>query len=444
MAKDMTKGSIVKALIFFSIPLILSGLLQQLYSWADAFIVGNTEGEAALAAIGATQVVIGILIMALTGLTSGISILSARYFGMKKDSLQKDILSTFLIFYTAIFIVLSFVGYFLAEPLLSLLKTPSDIFKLATSYLKISLIGIPFLTVYNTYAAILRGIGDSKAPLYSVLFSTIINIILDIIFIIVFRWGVKGAAIATVISQIIIALYIVFYARRKYKELNFNIKSSRIDNAVLKMGLSLSIPLAIQSTLSAAGNLILQSLMNSFGTTTVAAITTAYRIDSVILLPIVNLGVAVATITSQNFGANKIARMKKSLLSATVLMTVVSIALTTIVIVFGESLIKLFGVTTVSAQIGARFFNILGYYYIVFGFAIVFKGYIEGIGRVRFTSASSILSLIVRIVLSYILMDRFNNMVIAYAEAISWCYLLLMCGGMLVYLHKKGKKNLLK
>lgn len=177
MATDMTKGNLAKALILFSIPLILSGLLQQLYSWTDAFIVGNTEGEGALAAIGATQVVIGMLIMALTGLTSGVSILSARYFGMKKYSQQKDILSTFIIFYGGIFIVCSVLGFFLAEPLLLLIKTPSDIFQLSKTYLQITMIGIPFLAIYNIYAAVLRGIGDSKAPLYSVLVSTIINIV---------------------------------------------------------------------------------------------------------------------------------------------------------------------------------------------------------------------------------------------------------------------------
>ena len=439
MAKDMTKGSLVKALILFSIPLILSGLLQQLYSWADAFIVGNTEGVGALAAIGATQVITGVLIMTLTGLTSGVSILSARYFGMRNLLIQKDILSTFVIFFGGIFIVCSAIGYFLAEPLLLLLKTPSDIFELSKTYLQITMIGIPFLTLYNTYAAVLRGIGDSKAPLYSVLVSTIINIILDIIFVMVFRWSVKGAAIATVISQIVMALYIVSYASKRYEDLRFNLGITKINRSVLTSGLALSLPLAIQSTLGAGGNLILQSFMNSFGTTTVAAITTAYRIDSVIMLPIINLGIGVATITSQNFGAGKFIRMRKSLAAGTALMSVVSLSLTALVLLFSARLIKLFGVSDEGAGIGAQFFKILGYYYIIFGFATVFRGYLEGMGRVRFTSSCSILSLILRIVLSYALVGVLGNMAIAQAEAYSWCFLLVMYAAMLLYLSRYNK-----
>ena len=237
------------------------------------------------------------------------------------------------------------------------------------------MIGIPFLTLYNTYAAVLRGIGDSKAPLYSVLVSTIINIILDIIFVMVFRWSVKGAAIATVISQIVMALYIVSYASKRYEDLRFNLGITKINRSVLTSGLALSLPLAIQSTLGAGGNLILQSFMNSFGTTTVAAITTAYRIDSVIMLPIINLGIGVATITSQNFGAGKFIRMRKSLAAGTALMSVVSLSLTALVLLFSARLIKLFGVSDEGAGIGAQFFKILGYYYIIFGFATVFRGY---------------------------------------------------------------------
>ena len=209
--------------------------------------------------------------------------------------------------------------------------------------------------------------------------------------------------------------------------------------SVRKMGLALSLPLAIQATLGSGGNLILQSLMNSFGTTTVAAITTAYRIDSVIMLPIINLGIGIATITSQNFGAGEYTRMKKSLLVGAALMTAVYVSLTALVLLFGASLIKLFGVTAASAEIGAQFFKILGYYYLIFGFATVFQGYLEGMGRVRFTSTCSILSLILRVILSYLLVGLLGNMAIAQAEAFSWCFLLMMYTSMLLYLHVRNK-----
>lgn len=259
---------------------------------------------------------------------------------------------------------------------------------------------------------------------------------------ILLRWSVKGAAIATVISQIVIAVYIVSYASKRYEILCFNLRITKMDRSILKKGLTLSLPLAIQAMLGSVGNLLLQGFMNSFGTTTVAAITTAYRIDSVILLPIINLGIGIATITSQNFGAGKFIRMRKSLLIGTALMTVVSLSLTALVILFGKNVILLFGVTAASAEIGDQFFKILGYYYLVFGLATVFKGYLEGMGRVRFTSACSILSLILRIFLSYQLVALLGNMAIAQAEAFAWCFLLLMYGSMLLYVNTKDKGTL--
>jgi Na+-driven multidrug efflux pump len=371
-------------------------------------------------------VVTGLLVMALAGLTSGVSILSARHFGMSGLSPQRDILFTFAKWYGGIFVALSVLGYFLAEPLLLLLKTPSDIFELSKAYLQITTIGIPFLAIYNIYGAVLRGIGDSKAPLYSVFVSTLTNIVLDIVFVTVFRWSVRGAAFSTVISQIAMAAYIVLYASRRYEPLRFG-NRGKTNVPILKEGFALSLPLAIQAILGSGGNLILQGLLNSFGTT-------AYRIDSVIMLPIINLGVGISTITSQNLGAGEYERMRKSLSAGTGLMIAVSLSLTALVILFGASLIKLFGVTDASARIGARFFKILGFYYPISGFATVFQGYLEGMGRVRFTSTCNILSLILRIILSYLLARSMGNMAIAQGEAYSWCFLMLNYGAMLLCL----------
>lgn len=180
MTKDMTKGNLLKILVSFSIPLILSGLLQQLYSWADAFIVGNIEGEQALAAIGATNVITGLFIMAIIGFASGVSILSARRFGEGDRAVQSRLLSSFALVLGGAALVLMAVGIRYSRPFLLLLKTPGDIIDIAQNYLEIILVGLPFLTIYNVYGAVLRGVGDSKAPFYAVLLSSVANIILDI------------------------------------------------------------------------------------------------------------------------------------------------------------------------------------------------------------------------------------------------------------------------
>lgn len=441
MTKDMTKGSIAKGLILFSIPLILSGLLQQLYSWADAFIVGNIEGENALAAIGATNVVTNLLIMGLVGFTSGISIMSARNFGCKNFDIQRNIVFTFLIVLGGTFLLLSIIGIFTASSFLVLLKTPVEILDMARKYLQIVMIGIPFLCIYNVYSAVLRGIGDSKAPFYSVLVSSVMNILLDIVFVAMFGWGVEGAAIATVISQIIMSVFIIGYAVRRYEILRFCIRKEKLNPSVLLEGCRLSLPICIQSLISAGGNLILQGFMNGFGTTTVAAITTAYRIDTMILLPVINMGTGISTITAQNLGAGEQKRMHKTLWVGTGLITGIAMILTLIIVRYGGNLVELFGVSAASVVIGANFFRVFGSYYPVFGILNAFRGFLEGTGRVTFTSFFSILSLMVRIGLSYALKPVFGNMTIAYAEAFSWYFLLVPYGGMILYLMLKQRKD---
>ena len=180
---DMTKGNLALILVRFTIPLILSGLLQQLYSWADAFILGNIAGERALAATGVTGSITMLYIMAITGFTSGVSILSARYMGQGNQDIQKRILSSFLLVTGAIFLLVSVITFSFVTGIIRLLGTPADIFDLAVSYLSIIVIGVPFLAIFNVYSAVLRGIGNSRAPFYAVLLSSALNVALDLLFV---------------------------------------------------------------------------------------------------------------------------------------------------------------------------------------------------------------------------------------------------------------------
>lgn len=426
MARDMTKGSIARTLILFSIPLIFSGLLQQLYSWADAFIVGNVEGEAALAAVGASSVISGLFVMIITGFTSGVSILSARLFGTGDESAQKKILCSFALILGGIFLALGLLGVLLAGPFLKMLDTPADIFAESRRYLSIVMLGLPFLAVYNVYSAVLRGVGDSKAPFLSVLFSSVLNVILDVVLVYCLRWRVAGAALATLISQALMTVFIVVYAVRRYEILRFRASKKLFDREIIRDGCRLALPITIQSGVSSVGHLILQNFMNGFGTVTVAAITSSYRVDSVILLPIINLGTAISTITAQNVGANKPDRVRRSLTVGSAIMAVTSLALTALVVAFGGSLVSVFGVTPEAAQIGADFFRALGSFYIVFGLATAMRGFLEGIGDVVFSGINSIAMLVMRISLSYLLVGFYGNMVIAWAEAYAWCFMLIL------------------
>ncbi len=428
MATDMTKGSLIKALVKFSLPLIFSGLMQQLYSWADAFIVGNVEGELPLAAIGATVNITAFAVMMIIGFAMGISILSAQLCGEGKHFELKKVLGTFLAALGVLFILISLAGLILAEPILRLLQTPQDIFVMAAGYLRITLIGLPFLVVYNVYAAVLRGLGDSRTQLLAIVISSLTNILLDILLVVVFRHGATGAAVATVISQALMAVFIVGYSIQKFPVVRFRpgLKGS-VDPAILRRGLGLSLPMAVQYSLHSAGNLVLQNFMNGFGTPTVAAITTAYRVDSVILLPITNLGSGLAIAVAQNKGAGNHHRARQSLYAGLLIMAVVSIVLTLAIVPSGGPLVAMFGVGPEAALIGRNFFGIIALFYLPFGLATALKGYLEGVGDVLFSGLVSILALGLRIGLSYGLESDYGNSIIAYAEAVSWLALLLMC-----------------
>ncbi len=426
MKNDMTKGSIVKTLVLFTVPLILSGLLQQMFNWVDAFIVGNVEGELALAGIGATTSIYNLFITVITGFTSGISVLAAQQYGMGKKDKLKNTLSTFVVLLGGLFLIIAIVGIMFIRPILTFLDTPENIFSTARDYIQIMFIGIPFLAVYNIYSAVLRGLGDSKAPFLSVLVSSVVNVVLDILFVVVLPFGAAGAAVATVISQIAMTIFIIMYTIKKHEILRFRLNRRLIEKTILGKGSKYGLPPAIQSGTSSVGNLFLQRFMNGFGEQTVAAITTAYRVDSVILLPIVNFGSGIATVVAQNVGAGNHERAKKVLKVGLIMISIVSLCLTALVLVAGGSLIAMFGLTPESVEIGKSFFYTIASCYIIFGLAMAVRGYLEGMGDMLFSGIVGIVSLGVRIIASYVFVKQFGNMVIAYAEAFSWVILFVI------------------
>lgn len=422
MKNDMTQGNIAGALTAFTVPLILSGVFQQLFNWVDAFIVGNVEGELALAGIGAVTSTYAMFVMIIVGFTSGLSVLAAQRFGMGRGEELGYILTSFSLILGGLFLVVCSLGAVFVEEILIFLDTPENIFQNAEDYLRIMFMGIPFLAVYNTCCAVLRGLGDSKAPFRSVMVCCVINVFLDLIFIAGLRWGTAGAAVATVLSQLAMTVYIVCYAARRYPFLRP--KRSMLLRDTAGEGTRFGIPPAIQSGASSFGNIVLQRFMNGFGDQTVAAITTAYRVDSVLLLPIVNFGSGVATMVAQNIGAGRPERAKKALKIGAAMIAGVSLLLTLLILLAGGPLIAMFGLTPESVEIGRQFFIRLASFYVVYGLAMAVRGYLEGLGDMTFSGMAGVAALLVRIAASYAFAGVFGRMVIAYAEAFSWMVLL--------------------
>lgn len=423
---DMTQGSLMRSLVAFSVPLALSGLLQQLYSWADSFIVGNMEGESALAAVGASGSVSRLITLIITGFTAGLAVWAAQQFGMGRRERLREILAAFAPLCGAVSATAALVMGAGAMPMLRLFDTPADIFSMSVAYLRFYLIGTPFMAVYNVYAAVLRGMGDSRAPFLAIVVSSAANVLLDLLFVGVFGWGAAGAALATSISQILMTVFVLGYTVRKYPGLSFDPRKIRPDAAVLREGFFFGLPMALSSSIQSVGSMLLQGFQNSFGTATVAAISTAYRIDSVMLLPVMNLGHGVSTAVGQNIGGGHRARASRTLWVGLGMIGAVSLVLTAVVLCFGGSLIALFGVSNEAVDIGRRFFIALGSFYPVFAAGTAVQSYLKGLGDMKFTSAVQIAVLALRLALSYAMKPHFGNMSIAYAEAVCWTVLLLV------------------
>lgn len=432
---------ILKKLFVFTIPLVLSGILQQLFSWVDAFIVGNVVGENALSAIGITSVVHTLFITLLIGFTSGLSIQFAQLYGANKISEMKKSMEEYILVLLIVFTLFTFLGIFSMDFILKMMDTPVSLFKGAKEYGIILFMGIPFLTLYNLYSSLLRAMGNSKVSFYAVLLSSIFNVGLDLLLVAVFPYGVKGAAIATLISQIGMSIYLIYYTHKTYENLRVSL-SLKCDVNTLKEGSKYGFPPAIQSGVISVGNVILQKFMNGFGEYTVAAISTAYRIDSLLLLPITNFGTGIATLVAQNVGANNINESKKIMKIGMVTMCFISIGLTLLILLFGESLVAMFGLSKQSIEIGKTFFYTIAMFYIICGLNSVIRGYLEGIGDLIFTGTMGILSLGVRIISSYTFVNIFGNMVIAYAEAFSWIFLLIVY--VLRYIYKGHMSRICK
>ncbi len=436
MERNMAHGSITKILISFTLPLIGGGLLQQIFNWVDAFIVGNIEGELALAGIGATTSLYNLFVTVIVGFTSGISVLAAQEYGWGNREILRRILSSFVLLLGGVFLAIAGFGILFTRPVLLLMDTPVNILSTGREYMQILFIGIPFLAVYNTYAAVLRGLGDSRAAFLAVLVCSVVNVFLDLLFVVFLRYGAAGAAAATVLSQGAMTVFVVLYAVKKYSVLRFGFSKEVLDTKILARGLSFALPPAIQSGTSSVGNLFLQRFMNGFGEQTVAAVTTAYRVDSVILLPIINFGSGIATVVAQNIGAGETKRARKVLKTGAGLMAVISLCLTALVLLAGGSLIAMFGLTRESVEIGIAFFRSIASCYAIFGLAMAVRGYLEGTGDMLFSGIAGIAALGVRIAASYAFADTFGNRVIGYAEAFSWVVLLLLYVSR--YLQKRG------
>ncbi len=341
---DATEGAIFSKMVRFVIPLMLTNLIQQFYSMADSIVVGRFSGDPnALAAIGSTSTYIALFTSLMLGFAAGTSVVIARSFGARNnDELSRGV-HTSVLFGLFVGLVFALSAALLSAPILKLLGTKPELFDKAQMYVLITCLGMPALAVYNFAAAVLRSVGDSKTPFYALTASGITNILLNLVFVIVFKMSIAGVAIATIISQYLAAVVVLFVLiKRKSEPYALNPKKLSISKPTLIRILRLGVPAAIQSSLFSLTNFFLIAALNEFPTPVISARTIATSID-VLLSTAINTYLHVTmTFAGQNFGAKKPDRIKRSLLYALLQVVTIGVAVGQIMIIFYEPLVNLF------------------------------------------------------------------------------------------------------
>ena len=422
MERYLTKGSIGKSILLFSIPMILGNLLQQFYNVVDTYIVGKYIGSEALAAVGSSYTLMTFLTSILIGLCMGSGILFSMYFGAKKYEKMK--ISFFVSFVSIgiLSIVLEILCFILLKYILIWLQIPKGIYLQTYQYLQIIFIGIFFTFIYNYFASMLRALGNSKVPLFFLGIAALVNVVLDIVFVLYFHLGVSGAAFATIISQAISGLGLAFYVLFFKKDILPERKHYLFDKQIFKKLKDYSLMTCLQQGIMNFGILMIQGLVNSFGIAVMSAFSAAVKIDSFAYMPVQDFGNAFSTFVAQNKGAKQEKRIQQGLKVASIMALIFCIFISLGVCLYSKELMMLF----ISKkqmniiQIGMTYLKTEGSFYIGIGCLFLLYGYYRGVGKMKMSLILTIVSLGTRVVLAYILAPLFGVEMIWWAIVIGW------------------------
>ncbi len=402
--KDLSIGKESRLITRFAIPILLGNVFQQLYNVVDSVIVGKFIGKEALAAVGTSSPIIFLLVAFVMGITMGFTIVISQYFGAKDLRSVKKAINTLYIFMFYTSIAMTFAGIMLSELLFRMIDLPEAIIPQAKIFLNIFFAGLIFLFGYNGTSAILRGLGDSKTPLYFLIGSVGLNIILDLIFVPVFHWGVAGVATATVISEGGAFLVQIWYLNRTHKIVRFSLKELKFDREIFLKSIRIGLPTGFQQTFLAIGMVALYWIVNQFGIDANAAYSAAGRIDTFAMMPAMSFAIALSTFVGQNLGANKPHRVKTGFHATLVITSIISVTLSALVVLFGGFLMQLFTNDPRVIEIGHDYLKIVGSFYIFFSMMFVTGSVMRGAGDTLIPMFITLFSLwLIRIPLAYYL-----------------------------------------
>lgn len=410
MALDMTQGKEWKHILRFALPIMAGQLLQQLYNTVDGIVVGNFISSNALAAVGGcTSLTMAFTAMAI-GMSNGSGVVISQYFGAgKKDEMRKGA-STSLIMLFVLGLFFTILGMATSGFIMKriLVIEEADICRDAAIYFRIYSLGLVFQFLYNCVASILRSVGDSKATLYFLLISTVSNMILDTMFVVVFHWGVAGTAIATVIAQAACMVASIIYMMKKYPNFRFKLNELKYDSHKAGQCFKMGIPSTIQMLVVSCGNVVLQRLVNSFGSVTMAAYTVGLRFDHYLSVPPMSLSNAMATFSGQNTGAGKTDRIKRGIKGALVIDAVMTLVLCILLYAFAAPCGKLFGVSGETLAQSVHFLRFVSSVYLIFALYVPFGGLFQGAGNPNASMCASFIALGTKVLSAYAMVYLFN------------------------------------
>ena len=413
----------LKALLLFAFPMIIGNLFQQFYTMVDSVVVGRFVGENALAAVGASYSLTNVFISIAIGGGMGASVLTSRYFGGRNYKRMKTSVSTALLSFLAVSIVLGGAGLLLGKEIMELLNTPENIMEDATEYLNIYFIGLPFLFMYNVLASMFNALGKSRIPLYLLIFSSVFNVVLDVIMVYSFHMGVAGVAWATLIAQGISAVMAFLIFAGEMKSYEGGEQRQWFDKRELGEMCRIALPSILQQSTVSIGMMLVQSVVNSFGAQMLAGYSAGMRIESICIVPMAAMGNVMSSYTAQNLGAGKQERAVKGYHTAYGIVFGFGILLCVILELFYRPLIAMFlgeEGTVLAMNTGMSYMRFIGFFFSFIGLKMITDGLLRGAGDMKVFTIANMVNLCIRVVVAVTMAPRFGIAFVWYAVPMGW------------------------
>ena len=422
MNLDMTKGSPLKLILKFLVPVLLGCVFQQLYNMVDTIIVGKGVGSDALAAVGATGTIVFFILGFMNGLTTGFTVLSSQRYGAGDyEGLRKSVGNAFVLG-LIVTVIMTIASLFGMDWLLRIMQTPEDIFDMSKEYIVIICVGIIFTTLYNLTASILRAVGNSKVPLYFLIFSSILNVVLDYVFIKFTNMGVMGAAVATVLAQLLSVIFCFVVILKNFKIIRLKKDDFKFSSSLFKNMMGAGMTMAVMNSIFSIGSIIMQGSINALGDDIIAAHLGSRKVAEMFMQPLVTIGTACSTFVGQNYGAGKIKRIKSSIKYSTLYSLIWSVFTFFVLWFFGGQIARL--VTGSASQTVFEntqlYLRVNAPFYFVLGLLFTLRFSIQSVDRKAPPIISSTMELASKIAAAYLFIPLWGYFGACIAEPLSW------------------------